>query len=88
VWLLRRAPPASLTSALVDKGLLVNSLFHYPANMGFLTTPELLENLLHLPFTTEPEQTAQSAGSLPQTTNRNVAQHYKLDGPQYQRVAR
>src|SRR5262245_40513416 len=27
----------------IDKGCLVNSLFHYPANMIFFTTPELLE---------------------------------------------
>src|SRR5947207_12850 len=28
---------------VVDKGCLVNSLFHYPAGMVFFTTPELLE---------------------------------------------
>ena len=32
-----------LRAVLVDKGCLCNSLFHYPANMTFFTTPELLE---------------------------------------------
>src|SRR5437868_14134459 len=27
---------------VLDKGCLVNSIFHYPANMTFFTTPELL----------------------------------------------
>ena len=28
---------------LLDKGCVVNSLYHYPTNMVFFTTPELLE---------------------------------------------
>src|SRR5215472_13882652 len=32
-----------LRAIALDKGCLVNSLFHYPANMVFFTTPELLE---------------------------------------------
>jgi len=28
---------------ILDKGCLVNSIFHYPTNMTFFTTPELLE---------------------------------------------
>jgi thioredoxin reductase (NADPH) len=28
-----------MRSVLVDKGCLCNSLFHYPANMTFFTTP-------------------------------------------------
>src|SRR5260221_14228930 len=36
---------------VVDKGCLVNSLFHYPPNMLFFTTPELLE-IGDIPFTT------------------------------------
>ena len=28
---------------MIDKGCLCNSLFHYPVNMVFFTTPELLE---------------------------------------------
>lgn len=32
-----------LDYALVEKGALVNSIFHFPTNMVFFTTPELLE---------------------------------------------
>jgi len=28
---------------LFDKGCVVNSLYHYPTNMVFFTTPELME---------------------------------------------
>src|SRR3954470_2523059 len=34
---------AQLTYYLADKGALVNSLFHYPTEMVFFTTPELME---------------------------------------------
>ena len=48
------AGPTGLASAIegkrsgmrvlvVDKGCLCNSLYHYPVNMVFFTTPELLE---------------------------------------------
>ena len=37
------AQRAGLRTVLVDKGCLCNSLFHYPSNMTFFTTPELLE---------------------------------------------
>ena len=46
-------PPASpaasnckrrgVRAVLIDKGCVVNSLYHYPTNMVFFTTPELLE---------------------------------------------
>ena len=32
-----------LNAVLIDKGCVVNSLYHYPTNMVFFTTPELLE---------------------------------------------
>jgi thioredoxin reductase (NADPH) len=37
------AQKIGLKVIVLDKGCLVNSLFHYPANMTFFTTPELLE---------------------------------------------
>ena len=37
------AKRAGFTVANIDKGCLVNSLFNYPSNMTFFTTPELLE---------------------------------------------
>ena len=35
----------------IDKGCVVNSIFNYPANMTFFTTPELLE-IGDVPFST------------------------------------
>jgi len=35
----------------IDKGCVVNSIFNYPANMIFFTTPELLE-IGDIPFST------------------------------------
>lgn len=37
------AKRAGLSYLVVEKGLLVNTVFHYPRNMVFFTTPELLE---------------------------------------------
>lgn len=37
------AKRAGLRPLVIDKGCLCNSLFHYPVNMVFFTTPELLE---------------------------------------------
>ncbi len=37
------AKRAGLSSLVIDKGVLCNSIFHYPVNMYFFTTPELLE---------------------------------------------
>jgi len=76
------AQRAGFSAVLVDKGCLVNSLFHYPANMVFFTTPELLE-IGDIPFP--------SANQKPNRLEaleyyRNVAQHYRLDVRQYQRV--
>ena len=34
---------AGLKPVVIDKGALCNSIFHYPVNMVFFTTPELLE---------------------------------------------
>ncbi len=66
----------------IDKGCLVNSIFNYPANMIFFTTPELLE-IGDLPFS--------SANPKPNRLEaleyyRKASEHYKLDIRQYQRV--
>ena len=37
------ARKAGLSCEIVEKGVLVNSIFHFPVNMVFFTTPELLE---------------------------------------------
>ena len=69
---------------LIEKGCVVNSIYHYPTNMTFFTTPELLE-IGNIPMT-----------SLNEKPNRNealkyyrrVAGHFKLDIRQYERVQR
>jgi bacillithiol disulfide reductase len=76
------AQRAGFTVVLVDKGCLVNSLFHYPANMTFFTTPELLE-IGDLPFTTANQKPNRQEAL---EYYRNVAQHYRLDVRQYQQV--
>lgn len=76
------AQRAGFSAVLVDKGCLVNSLFHYPANLVFFTTPELLE-IGDIPFTTA-NQKPNRLEAL--EYYRNVAQHYQLDVRQYQRV--
>jgi hypothetical protein len=45
------AQKAGFKAIIVDKGCLVNSIYHYPTNMVFFTTPELLE-IGDIPFTT------------------------------------
>jgi len=76
------AKRAGLKVISIDKGCLVNSIFNYPANMIFFTTPELLE-IGDLPFS--------SANPKPNRLEaleyyRKAAEHYKLDIRQYQRV--
>ncbi len=76
------AQRAGFSVILIDKGCLVNSLFHYPANMTFFTTPELLE-IGDIPFPSAHQKpTRQEALEY----YRNVAQHYELDVRQYQQV--
>ena len=78
------AQRVGLRSVLVDKGCLVNSLFHYPANMTFFTTPELLE-IGDIPFSS-PNQKPTRSEAL--EYYRKVADHYSLDIRQYERVTR
>ena len=76
------AHKAGFKSLILDKGCLVNSIYNYPANMVFFTTPELLE-IGDVPFTT----------SLVKPTRlealeyyRRCAEHYELHICQYQWV--
>jgi thioredoxin reductase (NADPH) len=76
------AQRAGFSAVSIDKGCLVNSLFHYPANMTFFTTPELLE-IGDIPFTTANQKPNRHEAL---EYYRNVAQHYRLDIRQYQQV--
>ena len=78
------AQRAGFSALLVDKGCLCNSLFHYPAHMTFFTTPELLE-IGNMPFSS-PNQKPNRNEAL--EYYRKVAEHYKLDVRQYERVER
>jgi thioredoxin reductase (NADPH) len=71
-------------AAIVEKGCVVNSIYHYPTHMTFFTTPELLE-IGDIPMT--------SLNDKPNRTEalkyyRRVADHYRLDIRQYERVDR
>jgi thioredoxin reductase (NADPH) len=76
------AQRAGLRVVAVDKGCLCNSLFHYPSNMTFFTTPELLE-IGDLPFPS-PNQKPTRNEAL--EYYRKVAEHYRLNLRQYQAV--
>jgi len=78
------ARKAGFRAVNVDKGCLVNSLFNYPANMTFFTTPELLE-IGDIPFPS-PHQKPTRQEAL--EYYRKVAEHYQLDVKQYQNVER
>ncbi len=71
-----------LNAVLIEKGCVTNSLYHYPTNMVFFTTPELLE-IGNIPMT--------SLNEKPNRTEalkyyRRAAEHYKLDIHQYEKV--
>ena len=76
------AQKIGLKVVILDKGCLVNSLFHYPANMVFFTTPELLE-IGDVPFTTALQKPTREEAL---EYYRKVSEHYHLDVRQYEWV--
>ena len=67
---------------IIEKGCVVNSIYNYPANMVFFTTPELLE-IGEIPFNTAHQKpTRQEALEY----YRNVTAHFHLKVCQYQWV--
>jgi thioredoxin reductase (NADPH) len=71
-----------LKAIVIDKGCLVNSLYNYPTNLTFFTTPELLE-IGGLPMTSVREKPNRTEAL---KYYRRVAMHYELDVRQYERV--
>ena len=69
-------------AVLIDKGCVVNSIYHYPNNMVFFTTPELLE-IGDIPMTSLNDKPVRAEAL---KYYRRVADHYKLDIRQYVRV--
>jgi len=72
-----------INAVLIDKGCVVNSLYHYPTNMVFFTTPELLE-IGDIPMTSLNDKPVRVEAL---KYYRKVADHYKLDVRQYQTVS-
>jgi thioredoxin reductase (NADPH) len=67
---------------LFDKGCVVNSIYNYPINLVFFTTPELLE-IGDLPMTSLNEKPGRIEAL---KYYRRVAEHYKLNIHQYEKV--
>ena len=68
------AREAGLQYEVLEKGVLVNSIYHFPRNMVFFTTAELLE-IGGLPFVTPYEKPTQAEGL---KYYRRVADAYEL----------
>jgi len=78
------AKRAGMRALVIDKGCLCNSIYHYPVNMVFFTTPELLE-IGDLPMV--------CGGEKPTRTEalkyyRKATEHYALELGLYERVVR
>ena len=72
-----------IETVLFDKGCVVNSIYSYPPNMVFFTTPELLE-IGDIPMTSLNEKPVRGEAL---KYYRRVADHYKLNIHQYERVS-
>lgn len=73
---------AGLRVKTIEKGCVVNSLYRYPTNLTFFTTPELLE-IGNIPMTAVREKPTRGEAL---KYYRRVAGHYKLDLHQYEKV--
>jgi len=69
------AKRAGMRPLVIDKGCLCNSLYHYPVNMVFFTTPELLE-IGDLPLTSAAEKPTRSEAL---KYYRKCVEHYALE---------
>jgi thioredoxin reductase (NADPH) len=74
----------NLNAILFDKGCVVNSIYNYPTNLVFFTTPELLE-IGDIPMTSLNEKPVRAEAL---KYYRRVADHYQLDVHQYEHVDR
>ncbi len=72
-----------ISAVLLEKGCVVNSLYHYPTQMVFFTTPELLE-IGDIPMTSLNEKPVRAEAL---KYYRRVAGHYQLDIRQYVTVS-
>ena len=73
---------AGLKPVVIDKGALCNSIYHYPVNMVFFTTPELLE-IGDLPLVCAAEKPTRVEAL---KYYRKAAEHYGLELKLYEQV--
>lgn len=78
------AARAGFSYLVIEKGCVVNSLYHYPTQLVFFTTPELLE-IGDLPFVCEREKPNRIEAL---KYYRRVVDTYQLRVNQYERVVR
>jgi thioredoxin reductase (NADPH) len=78
------AKRAGMRPLVIDKGCLCNSLYHYPVNMVFFTTPELLE-IGNLPLVCAAEKPTRNESL---KYYRKAAEHYGLELRLFERVVR
>lgn len=78
------AQRAGMKALVIDKGCLCNSIFHYPVNMVFFTTPELLE-IGNLPLVSPTEKPTRAEAL---KYYRKAAEHYELELRLFERVER
>jgi thioredoxin reductase (NADPH) len=78
------AKRAEMRPLVIDKACLCNSIFHYPVNMVFFTTPELLE-IGDLPLVCAAEKPTRVEAL---KYYRKAAEHYALELRLYERVLR
>ena len=71
---------------VIDKGALCNSLYHYPVNMLFFTTPERCWKSATCLLTTSTEGSPLASEAL--KYYRRAVEHYGLDTQLYQRVTK
>ena len=76
------AKRAGMRPLVIDKASLCNSIYHYPVNMVFFTTPELLE-IGDLPLVCAAEKPTRVEAL---KYYRRTAEHYGLDLRLYERV--
>ncbi|MGB6898729.1 MAG: NAD(P)-binding domain-containing protein, partial [Candidatus Acidiferrum sp.] len=69
------AKRAGMKPLVIDKGCLCNSIYHYPVNMVFFTTPELLE-IGDLPLISAAEKPVRVEAL---KYYRKAAEHYGLE---------
>jgi thioredoxin reductase (NADPH) len=75
---------AGMQPLVIDKGSLCNSIYHYPVNMVFFTTPELLE-IGDLPLVCAAEKPTRVEAL---KYYRRAAEHYELELRLFERVVR